>query len=128
MAGFTSAVLLCFFMAAACSDNQQTASSGETVEEVDTVSEATLAKYDVREIREYEGIRLDPSIGPRDNSIKGIQVVDIDNYKLEITGLVDEPKSLTYDEVLLSFLRARYNALLRRRMGHHGSLGRSKAS
>ena len=52
------------------------------------------------EVREYEGKNLS-SIGDfRENSIKGPQNVNIDNYSLKISGLVDEEKSFSYDEVL----------------------------
>ena len=52
------------------------------------------------EVRDYEGERLS-SIGEfRENSIKGPQYIDIENYSLEISGLVDEPKTHSYDEVL----------------------------
>ncbi len=52
------------------------------------------------EIREYQGENLS-SIGDfRENSIKGPQYIDIENYSLEITGLVENTKSLSYDEVL----------------------------
>ena len=53
-----------------------------------------------REIREYEGKRLDPFDRKYDNSIKGPQQVDIKKYRLEVTGLVESPQSLTYQEVL----------------------------
>jgi DMSO/TMAO reductase YedYZ molybdopterin-dependent catalytic subunit len=53
-----------------------------------------------REIREYEGKRLDPFDRSYDNSIKGPQQVDIEKYRLEVTGLVQKPQSLTYQEVL----------------------------
>lgn len=66
----------------------------------DGVSSATEKRYQALEIREYEGIRLDPSIGPRDNSISGIQHVNIENYQLQITGLVEKPMTYTYEEVL----------------------------
>lgn len=64
------------------------------------VSKATENRYSEMEIREYNGIKLDPSVGPRDNSIKGIQNVDIENYTLKVTGLVNKPVSLIYDDVL----------------------------
>jgi DMSO/TMAO reductase YedYZ molybdopterin-dependent catalytic subunit len=52
------------------------------------------------EIREYQGEKLS-SIGDfRENSIKGPQYISLDNYRLEITGLVEKPLSLTYDEAL----------------------------
>jgi DMSO/TMAO reductase YedYZ molybdopterin-dependent catalytic subunit len=52
------------------------------------------------EVQEYQGEKLG-SIGDfRENSIKGPQYIDIDNYNLQITGLVENPVSYTYDEVL----------------------------
>jgi DMSO/TMAO reductase YedYZ molybdopterin-dependent catalytic subunit len=65
----------------------------------DTVSQATESRYQENEIREYKGAILDPAIGPRDNSIKGIQTIDIGTYRLKITGLVDDAVSLTYQQV-----------------------------
>jgi DMSO/TMAO reductase YedYZ molybdopterin-dependent catalytic subunit len=53
-----------------------------------------------REIREYQGKRLDPYDREYDNSIKGPQEVDLKKYRLEVTGLVQTPQSLTYQEVL----------------------------
>jgi DMSO/TMAO reductase YedYZ molybdopterin-dependent catalytic subunit len=66
----------------------------------DLVSEATMDRYQENEIREYKGANLDPAIGPRDNSIKGVQYVDIGSYRLKITGLVDRQKELAYEDVL----------------------------
>jgi DMSO/TMAO reductase YedYZ molybdopterin-dependent catalytic subunit len=53
-----------------------------------------------REIREYQGKRLDPFDRTYDNSINGPQRVDISRYRLAVTGLVQTPQSLTYQEVL----------------------------
>jgi DMSO/TMAO reductase YedYZ molybdopterin-dependent catalytic subunit len=48
---------------------------------------------------EYEGELS--SIGDfRENSIKGPQYIDIEDYQLEIIGLVDEPFNYTYNDVL----------------------------
>ena len=55
------------------------------------------------EIMEYEGMQLSSVDDFRENSIKGPQHVDIQSYRLNITGLVDKPKSLTYDEVVGSY-------------------------
>jgi DMSO/TMAO reductase YedYZ molybdopterin-dependent catalytic subunit len=52
------------------------------------------------EVRNFEGEALDSIMGWRDNSIKGPQKIDIDKYRLKITGLVDDRKSYTYDDVL----------------------------
>ena len=66
----------------------------------DGTTEATENRYSELEIREYEGTRLDPSVGPRDNSIAGIQNVELEGYALKITGLVQEEQSFTYEEIL----------------------------
>ncbi len=71
-----------------------------TQEELSGVSQATYKRYRENEIKEYKGVRLDPSVGPRDNSIDGVQYVDIENYTLDITGLVENPRTYIYDEVL----------------------------
>ena len=52
------------------------------------------------EMTEYEGVPLSTFYRQYDNSIKGPQGVDLEEYRLEITGLVEEPLSLTYEEVL----------------------------
>ncbi len=52
------------------------------------------------EVREYQGERLSSINDFRENSIRGPQHVDIEGYTLQVTGLVDEPKSYTYDEVV----------------------------
>jgi len=52
------------------------------------------------EVRDYNGERLDSVNNFRENSIKGPQYVDINNYNLEITGLVNNPRKYSYDEVL----------------------------
>lgn len=66
----------------------------------EAVSQATADRYQELEIREYQGVRLDPAIGPRDNSISGIQTVDLDSYQLQLTGLVAKPGSYSYQQVL----------------------------
>lgn len=66
----------------------------------DGISGATDNRYQELEIREYNGTKLDPSVGPRDNSIKGTQRVDINSYILKVSGFVKSPVSLAYDDVL----------------------------
>ncbi|HEY41954.1 MAG TPA: molybdopterin-dependent oxidoreductase [Dehalococcoidia bacterium] len=53
-----------------------------------------------QEIREYQGEDLSSVNDFRENSIRGPQYVDIEDYGLEITGLVECPQSYTYDEVI----------------------------
>jgi DMSO/TMAO reductase YedYZ molybdopterin-dependent catalytic subunit len=52
------------------------------------------------EIKEYQGEDLSSINDFRENSIAGPQHVDINNYKLNINGLVDKQLNLTYDEVI----------------------------
>lgn len=51
------------------------------------------------EVRNYKGTRLDAVSSEPENSIKGPQHVDIKTYRLEVTGLVATPLSLTYADV-----------------------------
>ncbi|NTW95825.1 MAG: molybdopterin-dependent oxidoreductase [Erysipelotrichaceae bacterium] len=67
---------------------------------VDVHSQATLSRFRENEVTEYQGKFLDPSIGPEDNSISGVQHLNITTYRLKITGLITEEIILTYDEVL----------------------------
>lgn len=52
------------------------------------------------EIREYEGVDLSSINDFRENSIKGPQEIDVENYTLRITGLVGNSTSYTYDEAV----------------------------
>jgi len=52
------------------------------------------------EIKDYQGEKLGSINDFRENSIKGPQHVDMNTYKLKITGLVEKPIEYTYNEVL----------------------------
>jgi len=52
------------------------------------------------QVTDYKGEKLGSVDDFRENSIAGPQNVDIAGYRLEISGLVDEPQSLTYEQVL----------------------------
>lgn len=93
---FTVSIMLSVVLFTAC--GSPSSPKGDT--SVDAASGATPDRFREGEITEYEGFRLNPAIGPRDNSIKGVQHVDIDSYTLAVTGLVDNPIELNYDEVL----------------------------
>lgn len=51
------------------------------------------------EINEYKGKRLDKLSAAQENSIKGPQRVDMKSYRLNVTGRVATPLSLTYSQV-----------------------------
>jgi len=66
----------------------------------DVQSQATTDRFRVGEVKQYKGKLLSPAIGPRDNSILGVQHIDINNYTLRIEGQVETPAVMKYDEVL----------------------------
>jgi len=55
------------------------------------------------EVREYEGERLDSVQDFRENSIKGPQYLDEDEYRLEVKGLVRDEAEYTYSEIASGF-------------------------
>ena len=52
------------------------------------------------EVREYQDEKLSSVNDFRENSIKGPQQVDIETYRLKVSGLVPNPKEYTYDDVI----------------------------
>lgn len=66
----------------------------------DDTSEIDLEELTKIEVTEYDGQDLSSLTDFRENSIKGPQYIDIDTYMLTIDGLVEQPVSLSYDEVL----------------------------
>jgi DMSO/TMAO reductase YedYZ molybdopterin-dependent catalytic subunit len=64
----------------------------ETTDETETLENV--------EIREYEGENLSSINTFRENSIKGPQYIDMENYTLTVSGLVNNELQLTYDEVV----------------------------
>ncbi len=52
------------------------------------------------EVKEYQGEKLDSIIDLENTGIKGTQNINIEDYSLNIEGLVNNPRSYTYDEVL----------------------------
>jgi len=61
---------------------------------------AEIPELEAVEVREYEGENLSSINNFRENSIKGPQYIDIENYQLKIAGLVENPASYAYDEVI----------------------------
>jgi DMSO/TMAO reductase YedYZ molybdopterin-dependent catalytic subunit len=55
------------------------------------------------EVREYKGRRLSSINDFRENSIKGPQYIDNTTYILEITGLVENSKEYTFNEIVTGF-------------------------
>jgi DMSO/TMAO reductase YedYZ molybdopterin-dependent catalytic subunit len=57
-------------------------------------------KLDSVEVREYQGQKLSSVNDFRENSIKGPQYINSTNYRLEITGMIENPRNYTYNEVI----------------------------
>jgi len=55
------------------------------------------------EVREYNGEDLSSVYDFRENSIKGPQYIDRENYTLKITGLVKNPKTYIYNKTINDF-------------------------
>jgi len=55
------------------------------------------------EVREYEGENLSSINDFRENSIRGPQYVDIENYQLQVTGLAENPTDYTYYDAIGDF-------------------------
>ncbi len=51
------------------------------------------------EVRNYEGAKLGSVDDFRENSIKGVQEIDVEEYRLNITGMVSEERAFTYEEL-----------------------------
>lgn len=51
------------------------------------------------ELKRYQGVELGSVNDFRENSITGIQKVDLKKYRLKIDGLVKKPLSFTYDQL-----------------------------
>jgi DMSO/TMAO reductase YedYZ molybdopterin-dependent catalytic subunit len=57
-------------------------------------------KLDPIEIREYEGEQLSSAYDFSENSIKGPQHIKIEDYTLNVGGMVENRLTFTYDEVI----------------------------
>ncbi len=57
-------------------------------------------KLEAVEIKRYKGKRLSSVYDFRENSIKGPQHIDQEDYRLQISGLVKTPKKYKYDQVI----------------------------
>jgi DMSO/TMAO reductase YedYZ molybdopterin-dependent catalytic subunit len=62
-----------------------------------------MRHLDVVEINNYEGKDLSSINDFRENSIKGPQYINRENYKLEVKGLVENSKSFSYNDIVNNF-------------------------
>ena len=68
-----------------------------------TTSSSPLEHLDYVEIRDYEGEFLSSINDFRENSIRGPQNISEDEYQLHITGLIQQPQTYTYQQILTRF-------------------------
>lgn len=64
------------------------------------LSNENVKQLEQKQVREYEGENLSSIADLQNTGIKGTQYIDRNEYSLEVTGLVEDPKSYTYDQVL----------------------------
>ena len=55
------------------------------------------------EVSEYEGEQLSSVNDFRENSIRGPQYINTSTYRLEVSGLVENPDDYTYDEIISGY-------------------------
>ena len=60
----------------------------------------TTHKLDTVEVRDYQGQKLSSVNDFIENSIKGPQYINITDYRLQITGMVQNPRNYTYQDVI----------------------------
>lgn len=92
-------VYVCLILMLLLSGCTKTATQAPETNSADAISAATMERYREGEWKEYNGEKLDPAVGPRDNSIKGVQTVDLETYQLKIDGLVNLEQSYAYEDV-----------------------------
>ncbi len=61
---------------------------------------STNVQLDTVEVRDYQGQNLSSVNDFRENSIKGPQFVNITDYRLEVAGMVQNPRNYTYEDVI----------------------------
>lgn len=52
------------------------------------------------EATEFQGVKLTPLLLQRNNALAGVQKIDRDSYILTVDGLVEQPLSLNYNDLL----------------------------
>jgi DMSO/TMAO reductase YedYZ molybdopterin-dependent catalytic subunit len=65
-----------------------------------TMNPEKARELEAVEIKNYQGEKLGSITSFNENSIKGPQYVDISAYRLKISGLVSNPMSYTYNDVI----------------------------
>jgi DMSO/TMAO reductase YedYZ molybdopterin-dependent catalytic subunit len=60
----------------------------------------TTDKQNIVEVRDYQGQKLSSVNDFIENSIKGPQYINITDYRLEVTGMVQNPRNYTYQDVI----------------------------
>ncbi|TFH05026.1 MAG: oxidoreductase [Methanosarcina sp.] len=51
------------------------------------------------ETSSYQSEQLTPIVQQRNNAIRGTQYIDRENYRLQVDGLVENPRNFTYEEI-----------------------------
>ncbi len=73
------------------------------IEDLPGGGDSRVEELAAKEVRAYEGEDLSSITDFRENSIKGPQEVPIEEYRLAVGGLVDEPREYAYEDLLARF-------------------------
>ena len=82
-------IVILVVVLASCVNNENLSDEAQRLEDI--------------QVREYQGEDLSSINAFRENSIKGPQQINIEDYSLEISGLVTTESRYTYDEVINSY-------------------------
>jgi DMSO/TMAO reductase YedYZ molybdopterin-dependent catalytic subunit len=74
--------------------------SGEKMSEIMVQQNQQVTPLRGVEVREYKGEKLSSIDDVKNQGLKGVQNIDINAYSLQITGLVNQPKKFTYEQVM----------------------------
>ncbi|MCC4771707.1 molybdopterin-dependent oxidoreductase [Methanosarcina sp. DH2] len=61
--------------------------------------ERTVIYDNETETLSYQGEQLTPIAQQRNNAIRGTQYIDRESYRLQVDGLVENPRNFTYEEI-----------------------------
>lgn len=62
--------------------------------------ERTVIYDNETETLSYQGEQLTPIAQQRNNAIRGTQYIDRESYRLQVDGLVENPRNFTYEEII----------------------------
>jgi len=92
-------IIITLVLLPACRSSPTTTSISTSIASSSTLTTSTSSPYAPGEAIEYEGLPLTPISEQGNNALAGTQHIDRNTYRLRVDGLVDNPLSLSYDDL-----------------------------